>query len=77
MWLFYLTYFYLVICRGYRIPKGATIFCSMHSMHRNEVFYSDPDKFIPERFLSDKSPMYISANSPPEARDHFNFGWGR
>ncbi|KAI9488241.1 cytochrome P450 [Zychaea mexicana] len=63
---------------GYLIPKGASVVCSMHAIHRDEAFYPDGDKFIPDRFLGDMKPMHTSANAPPaEGRDQFNFGWGR
>ncbi|KAI8143136.1 cytochrome P450 [Fennellomyces sp. T-0311] len=64
-------------CSGYLIPKGATIVCNMHAMHRNKKFCRDPEKFIPDRFYSHAKPMYTSANAGVEDRDHFNFGWGR
>ncbi|KAI9264099.1 cytochrome P450 [Phascolomyces articulosus] len=66
-----------IVCHGYRIPKGTTVFCNMQSMHRNATFYTEPSTFIPDRFLNDSKPMYASANSRPEGRDQFNFGWGR
>ncbi|KAI9496351.1 cytochrome P450 [Zychaea mexicana] len=66
-----------IICGGYRIPKGATLFCNMQAMHRNESFYSDAHAFVPDRYLRDLKPMHSSANSQVEGRDHFNFGWGR
>ncbi|KAI9268823.1 cytochrome P450 [Phascolomyces articulosus] len=62
---------------GYFIPKGATLIANMHVIHHNEDFYPDADKFVPDRYLDDLRPMYSSANSPAEGRDHFNFGFGR
>ncbi|KAI9488242.1 cytochrome P450 [Zychaea mexicana] len=66
-----------IVANGYLIPKGASIVCDMYSLHRNEEFYPDAEKFKPERYLGDRKPMYTSANMPANVRDHFNFGWGR
>jgi cytochrome P450 len=49
----------------------------MKAMHENPHVYGDPEKFIPERFLSNKKTMYASANGRISERDQFNFGWGR
>ncbi|KAI9264098.1 cytochrome P450 [Phascolomyces articulosus] len=62
---------------GYFIPKGASVVCNMHAIHRDPTFYPEADKFLPERFLGDLKPMYISANLNVNARDTFNFGFGR
>ncbi|KAL2853300.1 cytochrome P450 [Aspergillus pseudoustus] len=37
--------------KGYRIPGGATVFANAWAMSRDERHYSDPDEFIPERYL--------------------------
>ncbi|KAI9262143.1 cytochrome P450 [Phascolomyces articulosus] len=63
--------------RGYYIPKDSTIISSMYSMHRNPAVFPNPDKFDPERFMSNTKSMYAAANGPLENRDHYNFGWGR
>ncbi|KAG2196313.1 hypothetical protein INT47_009308 [Mucor saturninus] len=61
---------------GYIIPKGATIISNMDSMHKSNV-YSEPEKFIPERFMTNLKTMQAAANGRFEERDHYNFGWGR
>lgn len=75
-------YFYkpssiIVYVDGYKIPKGAAIFSSMRSMHQRSDVYSEPEKFMPERFTSNLKTMSSAANGKLEGRDHFNFGWGR
>ncbi|KAI9264097.1 cytochrome P450 [Phascolomyces articulosus] len=63
---------------GYLIPKGASIVCDMRALHRDPALFLDPDTFIPDRYVNERSkPMYTSANMGPEMRDHYNFGFGR
>lgn len=63
--------------RGYYIPKGTVMASNMHAMHQNPDAFSDPDKFIPERFMNNIKTMSSSANSGIDNRDQYNFGWGR
>ncbi|KAI8150053.1 cytochrome P450 [Fennellomyces sp. T-0311] len=63
--------------RGYFIPKGTVLACNMYAMHWNPERYTDPKKFIPERFMDNIRTMSAAANSRIENRDHYNFGWGR
>ena len=54
---------------GYVVPKGANIVMSQWVMHRHPAYFSDPDKFIPERWLGDrqrKLPRFV----------YFPFGGG-
>ena len=39
---------------GYFIPKDTLVFANMHSVNRDPSFWQDPDKFSPERFLTEK-----------------------
>ncbi|KAG2225247.1 hypothetical protein INT45_001470, partial [Circinella minor] len=66
-----------VTCRGYFIRKGTTIVSNMRAIHMNPDVYNDPEKFMPERFMNRLKPMATCANSNPQERDHFVFGWGR
>ncbi|GAA5808621.1 hypothetical protein MFLAVUS_002013 [Mucor flavus] len=61
----------------YMIPKGSTMICSMDSIHKRTDIYSDPETFIPERFMNNLKTMQSAANGRLEDRDHYNFGWGR
>ncbi|KAI7871358.1 cytochrome P450 [Spinellus fusiger] len=65
------------VVNNYIIKKGTTLISDMYSMHRNPDVYPDPDKFIPERFINNKSTFHASATGKPTERDQFNFGWGR
>jgi cytochrome P450 len=38
---------------GLLLPKGSKIFCSAVTMHNNEKYYPEPEKFIPERFTKE------------------------
>jgi cytochrome P450 len=39
--------------RGYRIPAGANVVMSQWIMHRDPRYFPDPEKFDPDRWLSD------------------------
>jgi len=39
---------------GYTVPKGANIVMSQWIMHRDPRYFSEPEKFMPERWLGDK-----------------------
>ncbi|EJD42950.1 cytochrome P450 [Auricularia subglabra TFB-10046 SS5] len=38
---------------GMRIPKGATILANVWSILRDEHYYADPERFMPERYTKD------------------------
>lgn len=42
-----------VLC-GRKIPKGRTILIPIYCLHRNELYWEDPDKFDPDRFDGSK-----------------------
>ncbi|KAF8602807.1 cytochrome P450 [Ceratobasidium sp. AG-I] len=50
---------------GYLIPKGSLIFGNIWAINRDENVYSNPESFIPERFLDPAMPEPAS------------FGFGR
>jgi cytochrome P450 len=41
--------------RGYRIPAGANIVMSQAVMHRDPRYFDEPDEFVPDRWLSEKT----------------------
>ncbi|KAI7867257.1 cytochrome P450 [Spinellus fusiger] len=65
------------VVRDYIIKKGTTLISDMYSMHRNPDVYPNSHKFIPERFINNKSTLYASANGNIKERDQYNFEWGR
>lgn len=54
---------------GYQIPKGSLVLMSQYAMHRDKRYYKDPEKFMPERWVTD----------PKDAKQpftYFPFGGG-
>lgn len=39
--------------QGYTIPEGTTIILNIWAVHRNADVWTDPDKFMPERFIEE------------------------
>ncbi|KAL0082071.1 cytochrome P450, partial [Phycomyces blakesleeanus] len=62
---------------GYFIPKGTILMASMHAMHANEEVYTDPSRFLPERFNKSNKMWNTSTNGPIKERETYIFGWGR
>ncbi|GAA6007591.1 cytochrome P450 [Rhodotorula paludigena] len=60
---------------GYLIPAGSTILCNTYAIHRDPVYFPDPDLFRPERYLEDEKETGIPAY--PQKAGHSAFGWGR
>jgi cytochrome P450 len=55
--------------RGYKIPAGANVVMSQWIMHRHPAYFAEPEKFDPDRWLTDatqKLPRFV----------YFPFGGG-
>ncbi|KAG7674951.1 hypothetical protein Ndes2437B_g00129 [Nannochloris sp. 'desiccata'] len=44
---------------GYKIPKGACVMFNVWHVHHNSEYYPSPEKYTPDRFLSDHPEMKI------------------
>ncbi|KAA8543522.1 hypothetical protein F0562_020983 [Nyssa sinensis] len=58
---------------GYHIPKGTRLFVNVWKLHRDPRIWLEPDKFMPERFLTSHAEVDVSGQ-------HFElipFGSGR
>jgi len=42
---------------GYVIPKGSIIIANLYSAHIDPKYWPDPDKFLPERFLTSEGKL--------------------
>lgn len=40
---------------GYVLPKQAHIYMHLYDIHRNSKYWTEPDKFDPDRFLPENS----------------------
>jgi cytochrome P450 len=57
--------------RGYHIPKGSVIFANAWAMSRDERYYSSPEDFNPDRYISSLE------RGPGEPLPEGPFGFGR
>ncbi|WCJ37981.1 cytochrome P450 family 82 subfamily C polypeptide 4 [Euphorbia peplus] len=48
---------------GYYIPKGTRLFLNFWKLHRDPEVWTNPEEFIPERFLTDKSHIDVTGNN--------------
>ncbi|KZV46685.1 hypothetical protein F511_37995 [Dorcoceras hygrometricum] len=58
---------------GYFIPKGTTLFVNLWKLHRDPQFWPEPEKFQPERFLTDRLQMDVHG----QQFEYIPFGSGR
>ncbi|KAI9282570.1 cytochrome P450 [Sporodiniella umbellata] len=66
-----------IVYRDYIIPKDTIVFGNAHTANNCDMFYNEPEKFNPERFMNDSRSIYSSSKSAVDTREVFNFGWGR
>ncbi|KAK7052024.1 putative cytochrome P450 [Favolaschia claudopus] len=64
--------------KGFRIPKGCTIFVNAWGIFHDPVLFEDPEMFVPERYLltpnGTKPEVGLDAS---DLRPNFSFGVGR
>ena len=67
-----------IVYRDYFIPANSVVSINHYALHFDPERYTDPDDFIPDRYLNHplKAGAY-AAHPDPYARDHFDFGAGR
>jgi len=59
------------VYRGYYIPKGCVVVPNIWAMGRDPDVYSEPDRFMPERFMDSPAGPFANIN------DIHAFGFGR
>lgn len=59
------------------IPKDTVLISNAHTTNADATFYTEPEKFMPERFMGDTRSLYASSNANIANRELFSFGWGR
>jgi cytochrome P450 len=58
-----------------RVPEQTEIFISSFCLHRNPKYFSKPDSFIPDRWLTPQSPSRVKPETiTPEAYIPFSQG---
>ncbi|ENI04575.1 hypothetical protein COCC4DRAFT_40692 [Bipolaris maydis ATCC 48331] len=62
--------------KGYRIPKGSTIFLNVHGIAHDPDFFDHPEEFRPERFLETEFGTKPGVDATGY-RNNFIFGAGR
>ncbi|KAG1468380.1 hypothetical protein G6F56_003864 [Rhizopus delemar] len=63
--------------KDYVIPKDTVLISNAHTTNADATFYTEPEKFMPERFMGDTRSLYASSNANIANRELFSFGWGR
>lgn len=66
-----------MVYENYLISKGTIIVGSLHTLHTDERYYADPEKFKPERFLKATQTLYATSWNKSNEREQFTFGWGK
>nr|GMD64242.1 cytochrome P450 CYP82D47-like [Ipomoea batatas] len=61
------------IVGGYTIPKGTILYTNVWKIHRDPQVWSEPEKFLPERFLEGQAEM----DTPSRHFGFILFGIGR
>ncbi|XP_031097402.1 cytochrome P450 CYP82D47-like [Ipomoea triloba] len=50
------------IINGYHVPKGTRVLVNVSKVHQDPDFWSDPNAFRPERFLSEHNKIDVKGN---------------
>ncbi|XP_055832880.1 nicotine N-demethylase CYP82E3-like isoform X2 [Solanum dulcamara] len=58
---------------GYKVPKGTRLMVNVWKLHRDPQIWSDPEKFMPERFLRSHSEFDVTGQN----FEFIPFGSGR
>lgn len=58
-----------MITGDYKLPKGATLFITLYSLHRNTKIWSHPNEFHPDHFLPEECARRPKGSYLP-------FSWG-
>ncbi|KAF2424212.1 cytochrome P450 monooxygenase-like protein [Tothia fuscella] len=53
----------------YPLGEGCTVWPASHLIHRNERFFPEPTKFVPERFIQSQTPYPDSELFTPAGKD--------
>ncbi|KAF2119273.1 cytochrome P450 [Lophiotrema nucula] len=63
---------------GFFIPRGSIVMANWWYIHYDAEYYSDPERFLPERWLNyPHSAAKAAAMADGKQRDHLSYGGGR
>ncbi|KAG4440922.1 hypothetical protein IFR05_003612 [Cadophora sp. M221] len=69
------------VYKGYRIPKGTTVWAPAWGLNQNSSYFPSPQTFAPERYLPESDarfdPKVAAKPFPQGAHAHGTFGFGR
>lgn len=67
-----------IVLKGYQIPKDVDIFLGLMYMYKDDQYFGNPEKFVPERWLRQEQSDEVCPNSMKQSHPfaYLPFGYG-